>query len=56
VTAAAMAAARRADTPAMRAALDVLACLPVDNDNDDKFAIVGGGGGAVEVAGGPATG
>jgi hypothetical protein len=45
VTAATMAAARGADTPAMHAALDVLARLPVDNDDDDKFANVGGGGG-----------
>ncbi len=45
MTAAATAAARGADTPTMRAALDVLACLPADHDNDDKFANVGGGGG-----------
>ncbi len=45
VTAATTAAARGADTPAMRAALDVLAHLPMDNDDDDKFADVGGGGG-----------
>jgi hypothetical protein len=45
VTAAATAAARGADTPAMHAALDVLACLPADNNDDDKFANVGGGGG-----------
>jgi hypothetical protein len=29
----------------MRAALDILARLPADNDDDDKFADVGGGGG-----------
>jgi hypothetical protein len=29
----------------MRAALDVLAHLPTNNDEDDKFANVGGGGG-----------
>ncbi len=40
----------------MRAALDVLARLPMDNDDDDKFADVGGGGGAGELAGGPAAG
>ncbi len=34
-----------ADTPAMRAALDVLARLPADNNDDDKFADVDGGGG-----------
>ena len=45
VTAAATAAARGADTPAMRVALDVLARLPADNNNDDKFADVGGSGG-----------
>ncbi len=45
VTAAATAAARGADTPAMRAALDILARLPADNDDDDKFTNVGGGGG-----------
>ncbi len=57
MTAAAMAAARGADTPTMRAALDVLTRLPMDNSNDDKFANVGGGGGgAGEVAGGPAAG
>jgi hypothetical protein len=56
VTAAAMAAARGADTPAMRAALDILARLPADNNDNDKFANVGSGGGAGEVAGGPAAG
>ncbi len=46
VTAAATAAARGADTPAMRAALDALARLPTDDDDDnDIFANVGGGGG-----------
>ncbi len=45
VTAAVTAAARGADTPAMRAALDALARLPADDDNNDKFANVGGGGG-----------
>ncbi len=45
-----------ADTPAMRVALDVLAGLPADNDDNDKFADVGGGGGGGEVAGGPAAG
>jgi hypothetical protein len=45
VTAVATAGARGADTPAMCAALDVLACLPADNGHDDKFADVGGGGG-----------
>jgi hypothetical protein len=29
----------------MRVALDVLARLPADNNDDDKFANVGGGGG-----------
>jgi hypothetical protein len=35
------------NTPAMRTALDALACLPADDDNDNKFANVGcrGGGG-----------
>jgi hypothetical protein len=45
VTAAATAAARGADTPAMRVALDALARLPVDDNDDDKFANVGGGRG-----------
>jgi hypothetical protein len=45
VIAAGTAAARGADTPAMRAALDALARLPTDDDDDDKFANVGGGGG-----------
>jgi hypothetical protein len=45
VTAAATAAARGADTPAMRAALDALAHLPADDNDDDKFANDGGGGG-----------
>ncbi len=40
----------------MRVALDVLVRLPVDNDNDNKFANVSGGEGAGEVAGGPAAG
>jgi hypothetical protein len=57
VTAAVTAAARGADTPAMRVALDALARLPTDNDDNDKFADVGGGEGeAGEVAGGPAEG
>jgi hypothetical protein len=29
----------------MHAVLDILARLPTDNDNDDKFANVGGDGG-----------
>ncbi len=37
--------ARGADTPAMRAALDVLVRLPTDNNDDGKFADVSGGGG-----------
>ncbi len=45
MTAATTAAARGGDTPTMRAALDVLARLPADNNNNDKFADVGGGGG-----------
>jgi hypothetical protein len=45
VTAAATAAARGAKTPAMGAALDALARLPTDDDNDNKFANVGGRGG-----------
>ncbi len=45
VTAAATAAARGADTPAMRAALDALTRLPTDDDDDNKFANGGGGGG-----------
>ncbi len=45
MTAAATAAARGADTPAMHAALDALARLPAEDNNDDKFANVGGGGG-----------
>jgi hypothetical protein len=45
VTAAVTAAARGANTPTMRAALDALACLFGDNDDDDKFANVGGRGG-----------
>jgi hypothetical protein len=40
----------------MHAALDVLARLPTDNDDDDKFADVSGGGGARELAGGLAAG
>ncbi len=57
VTAVAMAAARGADTPALRMALDVLTRLTADNNNDDKFADVGSGGGGVgEVARGPAAG
>ncbi len=57
MTAAATAAARGVDTPMMRTVLDVLAHLPVDNDNDNKFANAGGGrGGVGEVAGGPAAG
>jgi hypothetical protein len=31
------------NTPAMCAALDALARLPADNDDNDKFANVGGG-------------
>ncbi len=42
---AATAAARGADTPVMRTALDVLVRLPVENNNYDKFANVGGRGG-----------
>ncbi len=42
---AATAAARGANTPVMHAALDPLARLPADNNDDDKFANVGGGGG-----------
>jgi hypothetical protein len=45
VTAAATDAARGADIPAMRAALDALARLPADDDDDEKFANVGVGGG-----------
>jgi hypothetical protein len=45
VTAAARAAARGADTPAMHAALDALVRLPTDDDDNDKFANVGGRGG-----------
>jgi hypothetical protein len=45
VTAGATAAARGADTPTMHAALDVLVRLPADNNNNDKFADVGGRGG-----------
>jgi hypothetical protein len=57
MTAAAMAAARGANTPAMRTTLDALARLPADDNNDDKFSNVGGGGGEVEeVARGPAVG
>ncbi len=44
MTAAMTAAARGADTPGMRAALDVLARLPADNNDDDEFADVSGGG------------
>ncbi len=56
VTAAATAAARGANTPTMRAALDALAHLPAEDDNHDKFANVGGGGEVGKVAGGPAVG
>jgi hypothetical protein len=56
VTVAATAAARGANTPAMRAALDVLVCLSADNDNDDKFANVSGGGGCGGGGRGPAAG
>ncbi len=45
VTAAATAAAKGANTPAMRAALEVLPRLPMDNNDDNKFANVGGRGG-----------
>ncbi len=45
MTAAATAAARGADTPVMRTALDALARLPADDAENDKFANVGGGGG-----------
>ncbi len=47
MTAAATAAARETNTTAMCAALDVLTHLPVDNNDDNKFANVGGrrGGG-----------
>ena len=38
----------------MRTALDVLARLPTDNDNDNKFANVSGRGGGEE--GGQGTG
>jgi hypothetical protein len=56
VTAAVRAAARGADTPAMCADLDALVRLPADDDDNDKFANVGGEGGVGEVAGGPAAG
>ncbi len=45
MTAAATAAVRGADTPTMHMALDSLVRLPVDNNNDNMFANVGGGGG-----------
>ncbi len=45
MTAAATAAVRGADTSAMHAAVDALVRLPADNNNDNKFANVGGGGG-----------
>ncbi len=47
MTAAAMAAARGGDTPMMRAALDALARLPANNNDNGKFAVAGyrGGGG-----------
>ncbi len=44
-TVAATATARGADTPAMHAALDALACLPADDDNNNNFANVGCRGG-----------
>jgi hypothetical protein len=40
-----MAASRGADNPAMHTALDALACLPADDNDDNKFANVSGGGG-----------
>ncbi len=50
-----MAAARGADTPAMCAALEVLTCLPANNNKDNNFSNVGsgrGGGGGGQGTGG----
>ncbi len=58
MSAAATAAVRGGNTPPICTALDALACLSADEDNDNKFAdvmlVVGGEAG--EVARGPAVG